>query len=326
MTITKCILCGKEIQSPQYICEDCKNKDNKEEYAKSVKVKKCPHCGSIFLGKWINGAHESDEIVRLAISSINKFKKLDYEVTGDESNMRVRFTGVEPSRNLETEGDFFIRLSFSSCPVCTKKLGNYYEGILQIRGGTKSSRETAMDESSEAFERDSSAEVFLTKVNENREGYDLFISSKQYTRTLGKELLDSFGGSIKETSHLMGRKKGKDLYRITISVRIPDFEKGDIIKMEGKYHLVEGIRRNRASIIDLKSGKKQTCKISEMERYSVFKKEDSIREVDVLYREGHTAYILDPFDFIERAVSDSQNKDRITVAKLDDEIYVIPIT
>lgn len=276
------------------------------------------------MGKWIEGPLTSGEIVESVISSMLDLENFSYEKSGDEFNTKIQFNVSDRKTGMESKGEFFIRTSLSTCPTCTKKLGNYYEAILQIRGGTVNGMEEALDYSVRSIEHQGSSEIFVTRMQKNKEGYDLFISDKQFTRNIGRLLTEKFGGSYKETSHLVGRKKGNDLYRITVSVRIPDFEKGDIVKTSFSLCLVKGIKKNQVVLLDLKSGTERIQKISEIKDYSVFRKEENVREADVLYREGKIAYILDPFDFKEKAVTDSREGRTVKIAKVDDEIYVIP--
>jgi nonsense-mediated mRNA decay protein 3 len=161
-------------------------------------------------------------------------------------------------------------------------------------------------------------------VERKREGYDLFISDKQFTRAIARRVVDRFGGSFLETSHLVGMKKGNELYRITISVRIPDFQKGDVIKTGEKLFVIEGIKGNTATLQNIITRTKENRKISDIGEFSLLKKGKDVKEVEVIYREGNTAYILDPFNFKERAVTDNGNSEILRVVKIDEEIYVVP--
>jgi nonsense-mediated mRNA decay protein 3 len=291
---------------------------------KRVKVKKCPHCGSFELGKWTNKSMTIDDLANTIISKMFDVGDLKYELKGNEPNYRVKFSGKDNTDGKDVKGDFSIIISSSTCPACTKKLGNYYEAVLQIRGGTEETAKAATDFSVKSVEEQGSSDIFITKVLKIKEGYDLYLSNKQYARATGKQLTDKFGGSYKETSHLVGRKNGTDLYRITISIRIPGFQPGDIIKLNGRIYEIEGIRRNKVMLFDLVMKTQEIFKLSEIEDYMLWKRERTVKEADVIYREGNTAYILDPSDFKEKAVIDSRKAKTIKIARVDDEIYVLP--
>jgi len=49
----------------------------------------------------------------------------------------------------------------------------------------------------------------------------VYLSSNTVARTIARELADTFRGTIGSSPKLFGRKKGKDLYRVTYVVRIP---------------------------------------------------------------------------------------------------------
>jgi nonsense-mediated mRNA decay protein 3 len=300
------------------------NESGKKDDVKSVKIKKCPHCHSILLGQWSDGAMKERDIVTTIIESVFGVREPSFDVSGDEYNRKVSFKGISIKNGEKREGQFFIHTSLSTCPVCTRKLGNYYEAILQLRGERGERLEHILKTLLEAIEEAPSKDVFLTKMERIKEGYDLFLSDKQYARAIARKIIERFGGTFKETSHLVGMKKGTELYRITVSIRIPNFQKSDVIRTGNDLYLVVSIKSDLATLINIRTKSREKKKLQDLDDHLVYKTGESVKETDVLYRQGDTAYILDPFDFKEKAVIDPGDKDKIRVLKVDDEIFVVP--
>jgi len=271
------------------------------------------------LNSW--GDVDGDDIPSSIVEKVYHVKEGDIVTSGDERNLRVSFSGISQDSGTRVEGTFLLQISSSTCPVCARKLGNYYEAIIQVRGGTGNLRE-ALDFIVKTVDSSPSRDVFITRIDRLREGYDVLISDKKFARAAVKRTAERFGGTTKETSHLVGLKDGNELYRITLSLRLPDFREGDIVSLSSGFFIVKRIRGDILTFVNIKTGTTVQSKLRDMKDYSVLTS-DNIREARVLYRQGKTAYILDPFDFREKAVLDSSSSQSIRVAKIGDELLVI---
>ena len=291
----------------------------------NLKIKKCPHCGSLFIDKWIDPISE-EEIADFHIRKIMEIEDVDYSISGDPFNRKVEYKGIFYVNNerREMSGQFFIRMSFSSCPTCTLRRGNYYEAILQLRGGSQNDLENALSFSVKMVNDAKSRDIFITRSDKRREGYDLLISDKQYTRNMGKRLVEEFGGTYTETSHLVGRKEGQDVYRITVSVRIPLFHEGDLLKFRGDLFMVGKIRGSDVILHNLLNDQIIRKKIADIDDFQFFERRENIREATFLYREGNTVYVLDPYDNKEKAISDRGNRKKFYVVRIDDDLILVP--
>ncbi len=306
------------------ICDDCKSNTDTEGYVKSIKIKRCPHCGSVYLGKWSEGPEQESEVVEEIMGRVLGVQKANFEITGNEYNRRVQFEGTSRQTGKSRRGEFFLHTSFATCPVCVRKRGNYYEAILQLRGERSELLDLILTFLVDLIDGASSKEVFLTKVERKREGYDLFVSSKQYTRTIARRAIERFGGTFKETSHLVGVKDGSELYRITVSIRIPSFQKNDVLRIGSRLYLVKSVKSDLVTLLDFVSLSLEKRRLQDLEQYSTYREGKDIKEASVLYTQGNTSYILDPFDYRERAVIDPKHSERIKVIKVDDEVIAVP--
>jgi NMD protein affecting ribosome stability and mRNA decay len=267
---------------------------------------------------------KEEDVISSVIETVFGVREPSFEVSGDEYNRKISFEGISEKNGEERKGQFFLHTSLSTCPVCAKRLGNYYEAIIQLRGEKGERLDFVLKHLLQAIEEAPSKEVFLTKMDRIKEGYDLLLSDKQYARAIARKALEHFGGTYKETSHLVGMKKGSELYRITVSIRIPNFQKLDVISVDKELYLVVSIKSDIVTLISFKTKSREKKKLQDLEGYSVYKTGESIKEADVLYRQGDTAYILDPFDFKEKAVIDSEGRERLRVIRVEEEIFVVP--
>ncbi len=105
----------------------------------------------------------------------------------------------------------------------------YFEGTLQLRNVTDEARAFVYSQIEKR------PQVTIAKVEPQKNGEDIYLSSQHYLQTLGKLLAEKFGGHLKITArlHTKSRIKSKDVYRVTVLFRMVDFKKGDIITHRG---------------------------------------------------------------------------------------------
>jgi len=120
----------------------------------------------------------------------------------------------------------------------------YFEGILQLRNPNK---EVISFIANQMKKKD---DVFIAKQVKTKNGVDLYFSSNKFLKSLGRKLQNHFGGEFKTsaTLHTRSRQSSKNLYRLTVLFRLPEFKEGDIVKFKGEKFKI------------LKTGKKILCK------------------------------------------------------------------
>ena len=72
------------------------------------------------------------------------------------------------------------------------------------------------------------------------------------------------------TIKVTDKSTGKGLYRIWISVRIPEFENKDIVEYEDKMIQVNDIGKNRVVGVDIKTNKKHNIPMKNLENNTCF--------------------------------------------------------
>jgi len=128
----------------------------------------------------------------------------------------------------------------------------YFEGILQIRGGT----EELLTWIRKQIKKDQRSTV--TKEKRLKTGVDMYLSDQHYLQSLGKKIKAHFPGilTVSQKLHTLHRVTSKALYRVTVLFRPLSVKKGDIVTVRGEK--VEILRiAKRAQVKEVDSGKKK---------------------------------------------------------------------
>ncbi|MFA4640056.1 60S ribosomal export protein NMD3 [Pyrococcus kukulkanii] len=136
------------------------------------------------------------------------------------------------------------------CPRCQKFLAGYYEAILQVRVEdrefTKEEREEitklVQEKVDEIMQRDRMG--FIQDTIEKEEGIDFYMGSTSAARKLANAIRERYGGVISEAYELVGldRQTSKEVYRTSVTIRLPKFRKGDVVEdRHGRVYRVESV-------------------------------------------------------------------------------------
>jgi len=234
-----CPKCGKEDDSLiEGLCQKCFSKENPILLKfKDPKIIICTSCNSyMYKNKW-HPALATDKIknIKKIISKLLQ-EKLQFnpeaKITKIEINsllpkdfqikqklmpisIELKLEGIIAKRNLKESYEFPIKINFSICNTCKKRNTQYYEATIQIR--PKSEKVLKFVKDDIKFKKD----VFITKQESLKFGYNIYITSQSYAKNLASLLKKKFNAEIKITYTLFGRKQGKDVYRSTILIRLP---------------------------------------------------------------------------------------------------------
>jgi NMD protein affecting ribosome stability and mRNA decay len=185
-----------------------------------------------------------------------------------------------------------VTLKLAKCNLCEKEGTQYYEAVLQVR----SSNYDILEKSIELLQQRVSAlrhrGMFINKTERLDDGYDLYVTNQKIAQNLGKELQDRFGGVYKASPHLFSRNKqtSKNIYRISVFVRLPGFEKGDVILADDKVYKVEKLG-SKINLVDLITNNHLIIDYAKLS-YAVLKKHSTYVARTHPYLE-----VINPFDF-----------------------------
>lgn len=203
MICPKCGKSDKEIRFMEAFCVDCYQYNIR---IPAINIEECKKCGKIkFRGEW-------------QLLNKKKFEKYvtskcrgDFSsVTYDSKKNVLIFTISKNNNEISIEKNFEPKRKISLCPECSRKAAGYFEAIIQLRGN-----EYEVKKHQRILSDLLRRETFLSKVDEKKEGVDLYVgNSKTALRIINEMKLQTL-----MTKKLMGMREGKKYYRTTFLIR-----------------------------------------------------------------------------------------------------------
>jgi nonsense-mediated mRNA decay protein 3 len=207
-----CFLCGKKTEDLiEGYCQECYNKEfNLIDVPKEITFTVCSKCGRIrHRNKWQDIGVEDLLKDKVKI----KGNKVSLRIKVND-NMHVVARGyLKGSKKVkEEEHIVYLKPIKKVCQDCSRRTGGYVEAIVQLRG--KSAK--AMDFIEDQMIREN--QTF--RVENVKNGLDIYLADKNFADRMTNRLKKKFNAKIKKNYKLVTRKKGKNIYRSVILVRI----------------------------------------------------------------------------------------------------------
>ena len=344
-----CVECGStDKKMVGNICIDCFLKDFQMiELPERIEVQICSHCNSkLEEGKWSEEFIPEEEIIYRALE---RNIKISDEVSNEIINLEidqmkgtiascyVEVVGEVEGTQIEETQETEVKILKTVCPTCSKLQAGYYEAVIQFRADSRDIKKEEYEKADEVVERTLIKQskkdklAYCPQIAKLKEGYDYYIGSFKTGKKVAEALTEEFGGIIKESPRLISEDKstGKGLYRIWISVRIPEFEIGDFIKYENKIIQVSAITKSSVMGQELSNDKKHNIPMKNMEDIELVKKASEIETTTIISKSPSIIQILDPSDYsavdleMKEEFSDYNIGDEIRLIKIDDYIYLL---
>ena len=233
-----CPMCGKKTDEFfDCLCRECFKKEIKLIKAQKleISVSKCVNCGGYFKGK------ERISVEKAVVDSVRKeirkrygygcvveAEELEKELKADENravvflNVKTAIKGVE----IEESGEVGVIFKKETCERCSKIAGGYYAGIVQIRAEDRIPMDEELVRAEEIAYSELGETDFISKERKLKEGLDIYVSSMACGRRISRGVVKKLGGSFSESRKLYGRKDGRNVYRVSFSVRLPGLQGG----------------------------------------------------------------------------------------------------
>jgi nonsense-mediated mRNA decay protein 3 len=304
-----CPKCGKPTEDDG-LCSDCRVDTTRwfscDRRALSTH---CPSCFAIKQGNtWTDSSKEradlAPDLARSAVHLHPDIKKSSIEVTVvDISQNRSRASLVIRGElyKKSVEGSCTVELVWhkEQCDRCNRISGSYYEGVVQVRAdGRIPSTYEIQQASSIAQQVEDNLQSggerlsFINDMNEIHDGLDIIIGSQHIGSLICKAIIAQLGGRYTTHPKLVGEKSGRQLFRITYALRIPRFQKDDVILSRGRYAEVERIESNHIRVMDLTDGAFRAVKDEDVER--IIGNARNARPALVVFSDKDVIGILDP--------------------------------
>ncbi len=337
-----CPRCGNEDEDLyEGVCKSCFiNEARIITIPSTIELTICAHCSSLLKGiKWEDSNLSEEEFVKQAVMA-------NYEIFPYVQNLEVSVEiltvrGSVYECIVHAEGNVIgsrvvedhrinVKINKGSCPDCSKYASGYFESVIQIRADKRfpSSEELqTIDQILRKRIRSLSVKnrmAYVSDVSVIKEGVDYYIGSYKAARKLANSIKDVMGGVIQESPRLIGRdkSKGKDLYRIWISIRLSDFQKGDFIEYNERKGQVKGFDGKKILLFDLESQDPWSLMWKEYNKINVIARSSDIKTTNVISKTPKIIQILNPETY---QPVDIDINEKTSGLKIGNEVKVLEI-
>jgi nonsense-mediated mRNA decay protein 3 len=147
------------------------------------------------------------------------------------------------------------------CDRCCRISGSYYEGVIQVRANGRKPSPFELRRAAEiAYQIEDQLQTngdrlsFVSDIEDADGGIDIVFSSQSIGSAIAHDIVGALGGSFTTHPKLVGEKAGVRLYRVTYSVRLPRFSRGDVILHEKGYFRILRQMKDTLFVQDLQTG------------------------------------------------------------------------
>ena len=294
------------------LCGKCKAKDLIwATVPERLECTVCPTCGSIKTsGMWADSAVERHEI---AYNIVSSSLKIHPDVKNVQTSIDIRDTSSNRSlAEVLIIGELYgIPVEHSSkikfvwiheqCDRCSRIAGSYYEGVIQVRAAGRKPTE---------FEKTRSAKIayqledqmqnagdrlsFVSDIEEIDGGIDITFSTQAIGNLIARDITGALGGSFTTHPKLIGEKNGTRLYRVTYSLRLPRFARGDVVYKGKTWCKILRQTKETLFVQDLATGLTRSFKVDDED--PLLGNVRDAESADVIYKDAGVLGIIDPKD------------------------------
>ncbi len=338
-----CIVCGDTTTlSSNRLCEVCfRKRVNLSKMPKVIQQFRCPKCECYEIrGRWSKMEHETLADLRirdnLEVDDRADDVNVDFalQVIDDRTNrVHLDVSGTIDNFFFEDSYEVLIQTSNAICTPCTRKDGAYFEAIVQLRSAGRKLSEielrelrVTLDEMLGGMEADPM--FFITKEGIVTGGWDLQLGSKSMARSWGRILTKKFGGTIKETSTVVGMRDGIEITRLTVSYRKPAYAVGDVVKLNNDLWLIDSWQKDGPIIRRLKFFQRSGATWRDMEKARIICSTSEQHIVDIMNRDSSAAEVMSPQDYTMTTVAlpydDDIKSTKLRIGYIDDVWLALP--
>ncbi len=344
-----CPRCGNEDEELYAgICRSCFVKEVRLiTIPQNLEATICTHCNSLLNGvKWEDSELSQEELVTRVI--MENYNILPYvqdlelsveilTVRGSNYECLIHAEGTVLDTRVVEEHRVIVKIKKSSCPDCSKYASGYFESVIQIRADKRfptSEEIQTIDQIIRAKISILSVKnrmAYVSDVSIIKEGVDYYVGSYKAARKLASAVKDVMGGVVQESPRLVGRDKsrGKDLYRIWISIRLPDFQKGDFIEYENRKGQVRGFDGRKIILNDLETDGVWSIMWKDYKKIKVISRRSDIKITNITSKTPKTIQILHPNTYqpmdidINKETSDLKIGNEVKVLEIKGKLYIL---
>jgi NMD protein affecting ribosome stability and mRNA decay len=284
------------------------------EVPEYVDATECAHCKRLHVGNsWKTTTRDEtqrlEEVVRDAIKLDGRLSHLQLGVSQrweDKKNamasiqLQAQLSGVPLVREATTR----VRWKTSVCQDCSREKGGYFEAILQVRGAPGSDLAHHLPDIEhwlitrlQGFRDENRPNSFVTKLEKTKHGHDYYMGNHETVKQLATELAEKYGGEMDESTKLVTRKDGRDVFRWTNLVRLPPYARNDFLLVQDIPCKLISFDRRNIYLLDLNRLVRMRREINRVQPIKVIGRSKDQHDAIIVSRRGPSAQIMDPNTF-----------------------------
>ncbi len=305
-----CVECGKEGEIFRNgVCLACYLKQTAFSKGPSIlDITFCPRCSSYkYKNTWVKEPFEDilKRHIRDSFTISPELKNVQIQSQCNEQERvilcTVSISGVLEDQIITEQHPLTVRVKHNTCNICSREAGGYYEAILQIRAEQRTftneelatlrcAVETMVMQHQESGKRG----LFITDIDEKREGLDFFLSEKTTAFSIAKKIQEQYGGDFKQSAASAGMKDSRQVYRMTYLVRIPSYRKGDFFIFDESFFMIVSLHENKVRAMELSSLVEKVIDGKEISPAKIYGGQELIREMIVVSQTKTDIQLMDP--------------------------------
>jgi len=340
-----CVECGKEKTIfKDGVCKPCYLKTH--QFTKGpqyLDITKCSSCNAYkYKNTWYNESFEKT-IKRHIKNTFEISKELrQIQITLEYKSEKVKnipckitIEGKIENKKIQEQHQITIREHKTNCDVCSRQYGGYYEAIIQIRGENQklTSKETQkyqtiVENLVHNLQEKGNRGLFITDIGKEQGGIDFFLSDTGAAQSIVKKIQEQTDGQIKQSSKNVGMKDGRQIYRMTYLLRLPDYQIGDIIKLNKKYFQITAIQKNKIKTINLATWNELIISKKDLQKGVIKRLDELEKDYIVVSQTDKEIQLMNPetykiFDILKPKPID-YSSEKIIAIQINDKFFLIP--
>lgn len=332
----ECVRCGAP-SGDLVLCRDCFLRGRDLIVAPlQVAILRCPRCSAFSDrgNRWLDRPEEAvwpvlrgDVSVPAELEGVDLSLEVSIDGTGEgvrEGVVRLHLEAEYGAEHVSADREVRLRIRPMTCLACSRRAGTYYEAIVQIRG-ERDVPPADVDEALETF-LGIVGDAAVNRVERTRGGHDIYLIDKDASRNAAHELAGRYGTRVVESRSHGGFRDGKELFRLTLLVRLPLFRPGSVVDHRGHPSLITSVGP-RVHVLDLVNGRRSAQPLKDFGSPTVLASPEERRPTVVVSADRSGVVILDPAT--QRAVTVLTPfavgaGQEIEVVRIGDGILVLP--
>ncbi len=339
-----CVECGKD--EPIFrngICLSCYLKHTQFSKGPTIlDITLCPRCSSYKQkNTWVQ--EPFDDILKRHIKDVfsisPELKNVAIQTRCNEQDRiiscMVFISGFLEGHLITEQHPLTVRVRRSTCDVCSRMAGGYYEAIIQIRAEQRTftneelkTLRSAVETMVEQLRLSGKRGLFITDIDEKRAGLDFFLSEKATAFSIAKKIQEQFGGDFKQSASTAGMKDSKQVYRMTYLVRIPAYRKDDFFSIDHSYFVIISLHENKVRATDLSTWVEKVIEGKKIHPSRIYGGKELIREMIVVSQSKHDIQLMDSKTYITVEIPKpktiSIETSVVKTVKLENNLLLLP--